>query len=243
MITIKVGIIGCGFISGIYLENLRKKFRTIEIVAVCDIDQEKAEKIAYQYKIPYVYNDPRELAYNSEVEAVLVLTPPESHASLCRMILEAGKHAFCEKPLATNLADGIEVIRLAKEKKLRVGCAPDTFLGAGIQTGKKLLDDGWIGSPIGARCNVIMFGPETWHPNPAFFYKKGAGPMLDWGPYYVSALAYLLGPIKRVTSYSKRTYTQRVATCKERYGEIFNVEVPTFISGILEHENGAISSL
>lgn len=243
MNRVNVGVIGCGVISGIYLKNLKEKFRIANVIAVCDINLEQAEKTARLFDVPYVYNDPKDLVSNSEVEVVLVLTTPQSHAPLCKMALEAGKHVFCEKPLATELRDGIEVVRLAEEKGLRLGCAPETFLGAGIQTSKKLLEDGWIGRLIGARCNVIMFGPETWHPNPAFFYKKGAGPMLDWGPYYISALAYLLGPIKRVVSYSKVTYPQRKAFCKERYGEIFDVEVPTFISGILEHENGAITSL
>ena len=239
----KIGIIGCGNISAVYLKNLREQFEGVEVCAVCDTNRVLAERAAETYHIPYVYDNADELCKNPEIRTIVVLTTPGTHAELCKKALLAGKNAYCEKPLGTDLKAAAEVVQIAREKGLHIGCAPDTYLGAAIQTGHKLIKDGWIGLPIGARCNVIMFGPETWHPNPAFFYKKGAGPVLDWGPYYISALAYLLGPVRRVSSVAKKTYGIRKMTCKERYGQEIEVEVPTYISGILEHESGTVSTI
>jgi predicted dehydrogenase len=240
---VNIGIIGCGNISGIYLKNLTSVFKNTNVVAVCDINEVAARRAAEEYKISKVYSDVKEFLADQDIELVLVLTTPLTHAQLCKAALEAGKHVYCEKPLSIDLESAAEVLALARSKGLRVGCAPDTFLGSGIQTSRKLIEEGWIGKPIGIRCNSIMYGPETWHPNPSFFYKKGAGPMLDLGPYYIACLTYLLDPVKNVKSYAKITHKQRVITSKERYGEIMDVEVPTYVSGLLEFEEDAIGSI
>jgi len=168
---------------------------------------------------------------------------PAVHAKVSLAALRAGKHVHCEKPLAVDLKDGKAVLDLARKQGLLVGCAPDTFLGAGLQTCRKLVDDGWIGRVVGGTAFLMSRGPESWHPNPAFFYQKGAGPMFDMGPYYITALVHLLGPVKRVAAIASRAFEQRTATCKEHFGELLPVDVPTHCAGALEFHSGATVSV
>ncbi|HCE42391.1 MAG TPA: oxidoreductase [Lentisphaeria bacterium] len=233
----KIGIIGCGNISKAYLSN-GPSFNDIEIVACADINMDAAKAKAEEFKIKVMTVD--ELLKSPEIELVVNLTIPAAHAEINLRALNAGKHVHCEKPLAITLADGKKIIDLAKKKKLRVGCAPDTFLGAGLQTSRKIIDDGWIGKPLAGTAFMMGRGPEAWHPNPFFFYQTGAGPMFDLGPYYMTALVHLLGPVKTVSACTQASFPVRIAGCKEHFGAKIKVEVPTHCSGTLEFWNGAM---
>ncbi|MFA4943945.1 MAG: Gfo/Idh/MocA family oxidoreductase [Lentisphaeria bacterium] len=233
----KVGIIGCGNISQAYF-NASRTFPVLEVVACADINLEAARAKAAENKVEALTVE--ELLERPDIEAVINLTIPAAHADVSLRALAAGKHVHGEKPLATSREDGRKILALAKEKGLRVGCAPDTFLGAGLQTCRKLIDDGWIGRPFGGTAFMMGRGPESWHPNPAFFYQRGAGPMFDMGPYYLTALVHLLGPVKSVAACVTKAHAERVATCKEQYGKLLPVEVPTHLSGSLLFHNGAV---
>ncbi|MBN1259686.1 MAG: Gfo/Idh/MocA family oxidoreductase, partial [Anaerolineae bacterium] len=155
----------------------------------------------------------------------------------------AGKHVHSEKPLGVTREEGARIIAAATEKGVLVGCAPDTFLGGGQQTARKILDDGWIGAPVAAAAFFMGHGPEAWHPNPFFFYQQGGGPMLDLGPYYVTALVNLLGPITRVTASARISFPERIATSEAHFGARIPVEVPTHVAGVANFANGAIGTL
>ncbi|WP_027092806.1 Gfo/Idh/MocA family protein [Cohnella thermotolerans] len=237
----KVGMIGCGNISPIYFEAGRK-FDIIEIVACADMDMGRAAARAQEFGVPKACTV-EELLADPEIDIVVNLTIPNAHADVHLKILESGKHAYGEKPLATLLEDGRRVLAVAAEKKLRVGSAPDTFLGGGIQTCRKLVDDGWIGEPIAATAFMMYHGPEIFHPNPDFLYQKGAGPLFDMGPYYLTALINLIGPIRRVTGSARITFPERTVTNPSNYGRKFPVETPTHIAGVLDFANGAVATL
>jgi predicted dehydrogenase len=183
------------------------------------------------------------LLANKDIDLVINLTIPAVHAEVSMQILNAGKHVHCEKPLAVELEDGKAVLELAKKKGLLVGCAPDTFMGAGLQTCRKLLDDGWIGKVTSGTAFMMDSGPESWHPNPGFYYLKGGGPMFDMGPYYITALINLLGPVKRVCAITSQAHTERTATCPEHFAEQLPVEVPTHYSGTLEFHCGTVITI
>lgn len=236
----KVGIIGCGNISQAYF-NASKTFRMLEVTACADLNMDAARAKATENKVKAVTVD--ELLTDPEIGAVINLTIPKAHAEISLRALENGKHVHSEKPLAISREDGKKILALAKKRKLRVGCAPDTFLGAGLQTCRKLVDDNWIGRPVAGTAFMMGHGPEAWHPNPSFFYQKGAGPMFDMGPYYITALIHLLGPVKRVCANTTAAQKERMATCKEHFGEMLKVDVPTHYSGSLEFHNGAIITL
>ncbi len=233
----KVGIIGCGNISQAYFNGL-KMFKFLEISACADINMDAAKAKGEENGVKAVSVD--ELIASKDVDIVVNLTVPKAHAEISLRALEAGKHVHCEKPLALDVEDGRKIVDAAKRKKLRAGCAPDTFLGAGLQTCRKALDDGWIGKPIAGTAFMLGHGPESWHPNPFFFYDKGAGPMFDMGPYYITALVNLLGPVKSVFAVATRSFEERMATCKEHFGEMIPVKVPTHNSGTLVFESGAV---
>lgn len=240
---LKIGMVGVGDISGIYLKNLTQLYKEVELVALCDLVKEKAEKAKEEYHIPKIYDTMYELFADKEIDIVLNLTRPYEHYQVSLEALKAGKHVYSEKPLAATYAEGLELVRIAEEKQLYLGGAPDTFLGAGIQTCRKLIDTGFIGKPIGAAAFMICRGHESWHPDPEFYYKHGGGPMFDMGPYYLTALTNLLGGIRSVTGLARTSFTERTITSKAKVGEKIQVEVPTYTTGILEFENGAIGTL
>ena len=241
MRKVKVGLIGCGNISDIYLKNARDVFQVLDVVACADRTEDKAKEKAKAYGIKAFPID--ELLALKDIDIVLNLTVPSAHLGISMKALENGKHVYSEKPLAAARDEGRIILEKAKEKGLFVGCAPDTFLGGGLQTGRKLLDDGWIGTPFGAISFMIGGGPALSHPNPDFYYKKGAGPMLDMGPYYVTALVSLLGPVKRVTGMATTPFLEKTITGPTRYGQKIKVETPTYVSGTMEFRNGVCANL
>ncbi len=236
-----IGIIGCGNISGIYFTNLIKTFRNTKVVACADIIAERAEQKAAEYGVKACTVD--ELLRNPEIEIIVNLTIPKAHYEICDAALSAGKHVHVEKPLCLNREDGKKLIKKAKEKNLLIGSAPDTFLGAGIQTCRKLIDDGWIGEPVAATAFMLCHGHESWHPDPEFYYQHGGGPMFDMGPYYLTALINLIGPVKKVTGLTNITFPQRTITSEKKYGKVIDVEIPTHIAGLMEFCNGAIGTI
>jgi len=254
----KIGIIGCGNISGIYLQNFYK-FRNLELAALADSDVSRAKAKVEEIKSKYATDwklsgEPKlptagtvkELLANPEIELVVNLTIPKAHAEVALQCLEAGKHTYHEKPFSLNRDEGKKILAAAKAsgaKNLRVGCAPDTFLGAGIQTCRKLIDDGWIGTPIAATAFMTCPGHESWHPDPEFYYQVGGGPMFDMGPYYLTALVNLMGGIKRVTGFARATFPTRTITSAKKYGNTVNVETPTHIATSLEFASGALGTM
>ena len=242
MREIRVGVIGCGNISPIYLKNLTTVFGNLEVRAVADFNAERAAARAKEFAVPNAWSVAR-LLDDPEIDIVLNLTPPPAHAELCSAAIAAGKHVYVEKPLSITLAEGERIVAEAEAKGVRLGCAPDTFLGAGLQTCRKLIDDGRIGEPVGATAFMLNGGPEGWHPDPAFYYKAGGGPMLDMGTYYLTALVSLLGPVSTIVGQTKTAWKERTITSAERYGEKISVEVPTHVSGLLGFASGAAATV
>lgn len=248
----RVGVIGCGQISGIYLETA-KRLKDIEVIACADIVPEAVTFRADMYDIPRRYT-PEQLLSDPEIEIVLNLTNPNAHAAVALQALEAGKSVYGEKPLATTREDARAMLDLAARKGLRVGCAPDTFLGGGIQTCQKLIEDGTIGEPVAAVAFLMHHGPEmaafrpprpesptrqsvTSKP-PGFYYTPGIGPLFDMGPYYLTALAVLIGPYRRVTGSARITWPERPLGNPQ-----FTVQTPSHIAAVLDHANGAVSTI
>ncbi len=237
----KVGVVGCGNISHTYL-RVAQQFPEIEVFAVADMVSELAQERSEQFGVPHVLSTD-ELLNHSEIEIVLNLTPPKAHAPVNKAALLAGKHVYCEKPFGVNREEAREVLQLAQQRGLYIGCAPDTVLGAGIQTCLKLIQDGAIGEPVGAGAFMLCPGHESWHPNPEFYYEVGGGPMLDMGPYYLTALVVLLGTIRRVAGISRITHPTRTITSEAKYGKVIQVETPTHITGAMEFTGGAIATV
>lgn len=235
-----VGIVGTGNISAAYLK-IARELGLFTVKSVTDVDLSRAAQVAAEYGIQAVTLP--EMLADPEIVAVVNLTPPAAHAEVDLAVLNAGKHVYGEKPLAVERADGQAIIDLAKSKNLRVGCAPDTFLGAGLQTARELLDAGTIGRPVSATASFMGYGPESWHPNPAFFYLRGAGPLFDLGPYYLTALVHLLGGVQKVSATATKAHEQRLITSQPRHGELIPVETPTHVSANLTFENGAVATL
>ena len=240
---LKVGMVGVGAISGIYLENLTKTFQEVQLVAVCDLIRERAENAKAKYQIPKLYDTMYELFCDPEIDIVLNLTRPDEHYDVTKAALEAGKHVYTEKPLASTFELGKELFALAEAKGLAIGGAPDTFLGAGIQTCRAVIESGMIGDPIGGAAFMICSGHESWHPDPEFYYKRGGGPMMDMGPYYVTALIHLLGRVDRVTGIAKKTFEERIITSQPHAGEIIKVDVPTYVTGMLQFSSGTVATI
>ena len=241
--TVKIGMVGVGAISGIYLKNLTECFKEIELGAVCDLIRERAEQAQEKYNVPKLYDTMYELFADPEIDIVLNLTRPYEHYGVTIEALKAGKHVYSEKPLAASMEEADEIVKLAQEKGLMLGGAPDTFLGAGIQTCRKLIDDGYIGEPIGAAAFMICRGHESWHPDPAFYYQYGGGPMMDMGPYYITAMVNLLGGVSSVMGVTKSAFPTRTITSQPHCGEEVKVEVPTYVTGIMNFENGATGTI
>ncbi|MBO2945328.1 Gfo/Idh/MocA family oxidoreductase [Paenibacillus sp. F411] len=241
MSKLKTGIIGCGNISGIYMENI-PSFDSLEIVACADLDVERARSQAEKYGIPAACT-PQELLDHPDIDLIINLTIPGAHGDVCLMALEAGKHVYVEKPLTLTLEQGRQVLETAAAKGLYVGGAPDTFLGAGLQTALKLLKDGVIGRPVSATAFMMGRGHEHWHPDPEFYYAKGGGPMFDMGPYYLTALVQLMGPIRTVAGMTSKAFEKRVITSEKKKGAEIPVEIPTHVTGTLAFESGAIATM
>ncbi len=241
MDKVKIGIVGCGNISPTYL-RLAPTFDILEIKAVTDIIPERAEKRAAEYSVEHVYT-PDEMMADPEIEIIVNLTPPLVHAEVALRAVQAGKSVYSEKPMSVFREDAQKILALAAEKGVRVGGAPDTFLGAGLQTCRKLIDDGAIGVPVGATAFMIGHGPERWHPDPEFFYKVGGGPMFDMGPYYLTALVSLLGPVKRVTGSNRISFPEREIGSEPKRGTKIQVEIPTHVTGLLEFESGPVATI
>jgi predicted dehydrogenase len=241
MEPLRIGLIGCGNISGIYFRNL-SRFPETQIVACADLNEARAQEAARQNGIAKALS-PDDLIADPEVEAVLNLTIPAAHFAIAHQAVEAGKHVYNEKPLTVHRADGEALMAAAAAQGVRVGCAPDTFLGAGIQTARAVLDSGAIGEPVGVQGFMIGHGPEGWHPAPEFFYKDGGGPMMDMGPYYLTAFVNLLGPIRRVTGSVRASLPTRTVGSGPLKGHVITVETPTHYVGVLDFANGAIGEI
>ena len=240
MTKLGVGIIGCGNISTSYLK-LAPLFKSLEVKAVADINMDAANARAAEFGVRAETVD--DLLTATDVDVVVNLTIPDVHFAVTKRILEAGKHAYSEKPLVLTLDEGKELRDLAEAKGLRVGSAPDTFLGGAHQLARAQIDAGKIGRIIGGTCHVMSHGMEAWHPNPDFFFKPGGGPVLDLGPYYITNLIQLIGPVKSVTALATATFATRTIGNGDRLGETVPVETPTNIQALLEFENGAVVTL
>ncbi|MDR2102013.1 MAG: Gfo/Idh/MocA family oxidoreductase [Treponema sp.] len=239
----RIGIVGIGKISGIYLKNLTGMFgKRVAVSAVTDLIHERAAKANEDYHIKHI-KDTGELINSPDVDIVLNLTQPLNHYAVALAAVKAGKHVYDEKPLCAEREQALEVLKLAAANKVRVGGAPDTFLGAGIQTCRKLIDDGWIGKPLSATAFMLNHGHEHWHPDPEFYYKKAGGPMFDMGPYYLTALVNLLGPIARVSGSARKGFNQRTISSEPLNGTVIDVDVPTHISGVLDFASGAVGTI
>ena len=243
MRKMRIGFVGVGCISGIYLKNISQLFQEIEVIGVCDLIRERAEKAVAEYHIPKLYEDMYALFDDPDVDIVLNITRPYEHYEVTKQALLHGKHVYSEKPLSPNLDEARELFALAQEKGLYLGGAPDTFMGAGLQTARQLIDNGFIGEPIGARAQLSSRGPENWHPDPEFFYQYGGGPMLDMGPYYVTALINMLGRVKEVSGMAQASYKERPILSEKKYGQIMHVDVPTYVMGQMRFASGAIASV
>ena len=237
----KIGVIGCGNISSIYLQA-DKTFTDIQTVACADLIAERARDQAAAHGIPRACSV-EELLADPEIEIVVNLTIPQAHGEVALRALAAGKSVYNEKPLALTREEGRRILETAAARGLRVGCAPDTFLGGGLQTCRKLIDDGEIGVPVAATAFMLCPGHESWHPNPDFYYQPGGGPMFDMGPYYLTALVTLLGPVKRVVGAARITFPERLITSQPLYGTKIRVNTPTHVVGILEFASGAIGTI
>jgi predicted dehydrogenase len=238
---LRIGIIGCGAISGAYLAGA-KNFSVINIVAVADINRAAAEAKAREFHVPRVCSVD-ELLADPSFELILNLTVPSAHASVALAAIDAGKHTYSEKPLGIDREEGRKILQAAKAKGVRVGCAPDTFLGAGTQTVRKLIDDGAIGRPVAFTAFMMNHGHESWHPNPEFYYQPGGGPMFDMGPYYLTALLFLLGPIRRIQGMASVAVPDRIITSSPKAGTRINVKTPDHVVGNIEFDGGAVGSI
>lgn len=238
---LRVGLVGCGNISDIYIANA-DNIGGYRITACADIDPDRARAKADQHDLPRACTL-EDMLDDPEIDLILNLTPPGAHAQIGLAALEAGKHLYNEKPLAIDLADATRMLDLAERSGLLVGCAPDTILGAGYATCRRLLREGAIGEPVAAVGFMMCKGPELWHPDPAFFYRRGAGPLFDMGPYYLSALVSLFGPIRRVAALNRVTLAERVIVSEPNKGQVIPVETPTHVSATLEFDAGPVATL
>jgi predicted dehydrogenase len=236
--TVRVGLIGCGKISQAYL---RANYPNVAYVACADIDQARAKATAENYRLQAL--PVSELLSDHNVDVVCNLTVPRAHAEISSAALDKGKHVYMEKPLGLDREEGAGLLNVADEKGLAIGCAPDTFLGAGLQTCRRLIDEGRIGVPTAATANMVSHGPEHWHPDPAFFYQRGGGPLFDMGPYYLTALVTLLGPISRVAGASSGVGVDRRVRSGPRTDQILPVDTATHVAGVLEFAGGTLGTI
>jgi len=239
--TTGVGIVGCGNISNVYAAKL-SALPFVDLVACADVLPDRAKALAEKHGVPKVLT-PDALIADDDVQVVVNLTIPQAHCAVSLQAVAAGKSVFSEKPLGLTLEEGLALGRAAAEAGVRVGCAPDTFLGAGLQTCRKLVDDGAIGEPVAASGFMLSPGPEGWHPGPQIFYQRGAGPLFDMGPYYLTALVHLLGPARRVSGSARITRAQREIGSEPLRGQLMDVEVPTHVASVIDFASGPVASL
>lgn len=238
--TLGVGIIGCGNISAAYMK-LSPLFRGIEVRACADVNPEAAKARAEEFKLRQETVDG--LLASDDIDIIVNLTIPSAHYEISRRAIEAGKHVYSEKPFVLSVEEGQALAKAAEEKGVRVGSAPDTFLGGAHQLARHIVDSGQIGKIVSGTCHVMSHGMEHWHPNPDFFFLPGAGPVLDVGPYYITNLIQLIGPVKRVGALSSIPAKERTILSEPRKGEKIPVETPTTIHAVMEFESGAIITL
>lgn len=238
--SVNVGLIGTGNIAPRYAHH-SARFDNVNVVSCADLSLERAEQFAAEHGLKAQTID--DLLADPDIDIIVNLTIPKAHKSVSLSILEAGKHVYSEKPLGLSTEESAEIIALANAKGLRVGCAPDTVLGGGIQTCRKLIDEGQIGRPVAAVAFMGYRGPDMWHPNPSFFFEVGGGPVLDMGPYYITALVNLLGPAKRVSASAQKSFTERVAGHEAVRGQKLPVEVNTHVAGTIDFVNGAVATV
>jgi predicted dehydrogenase len=241
MNAVRVGIIGCGQISPEYLSGL-KPFDVVDVIACADLDGDRARALADESGVARACS-PRELLEDPDVELVVNLTPPVAHATVSLEAIAAGKHVYSEKPLAVTVSEARAVLAAARDRGLLVGCAPDTFLGASLQTARKLIDDGAIGTPIAASAFLCEADHHEWHGDPRYLFASGGGPMLDTAPYYVTALIALLGPVRRVAGMAGSAPRERAITRGALRGTPIPVQVETHVAGTLELASGAIATM
>ncbi len=235
-----VGIVGCGVISRNYAEHA-PAFGSFEIVACADVIRENAVKLAEENGFAVASID--ELLADPQIHIVLNLTPSGEHAAVTRAALEAGKHVYTEKPLAIDVPEGRELLALADSLGLRIGCAPDIFLGSAYQAARAAIDEGLIGEPLAVSAAMLVGGADSWHPNPQQFFSDGAGPLLDMGPYYLTAIVALLGPIRRVAGFTSMRKAERVIAVGPNAGQSFPVTTPTHASATMELDGGVTANL
>jgi predicted dehydrogenase len=240
-VPVRVGIVGCGAISAQYLKTLHR-LESLHLVAVTDLDVRRARKVAASspgvraLEVEALLQDP-------DVDLVLNLTTPAAHSDVALSAIRHGKDVYGEKPLATTTAAGCAMLEAAGQAGVRLGCAPDTVLGTGLQTARKALDDDVLGRPIAATATMVTPGHERWHPDPDFYYLPGGGPVFDMGPYYISALVTLLGPVQRVLGASSRSRDTRTIASGPRQGQHVPVSVETHVTGVLQHASGVLTTL
>lgn len=237
---LRVGVVGCGIIGKQYVRDAGA-YDSWRPVACADLDAERADAFAAEFGLHAEPVD--ELIADPDVDLVLNLTPPAAHAPVVRAALGAGKHVYTEKPLATTTADGRELVAEAAERRLRLGCAPDTFLGGAYEAARRLVADNAIGTPLGAAATMLVGGPEPWHPNAEMFYRTGGGPLLDIAPYYLTALVSLLGPIEAVAGFTETPTPERTLGVGPRAGQVVAVEVPTHAAAVLRFAGGTVATL
>jgi len=237
----RIGLLGVGKISGAYFHGI-SMFPGLKITACADQDAARARTVAAEHGIRAA-ESVEALLHDHDVDLIVNLTIPAAHAELNIQALEAGKHVYVEKPLAVHVAEGAASVQAAARSRKIFGCAPDTFLGSGQQTVRSALDAGKIGTPFAATAFMTCRGHETWHPSPEFYYQPGGGPMMDMGPYYLTALVNLFGPIRRIAGVGCKAFQERTITSQPLHGKVMEVGVNTHITGIAEFENGVITTL
>ncbi len=238
---IQVGVIGCGTISAIYLKN-RAWFDTFEVAACADLDMDRARARAEEFGVPRACTV-AELLDDPTITVVINLTVPQAHATVALAAVRAGKSVYNEKPLTLSREEGQLLLDEARAAGVRVGCAPDTFLGAGLQTCRQLIDEGKIGQPVAATAFLASHGPEGWHPNPDFYYQVGGGPLFDMAPYYLTAMINLLGPVRRVSGSARASFPTRTIGSEPLKGTTITVNTPTHIATTLDFAAGAIGTM
>jgi predicted dehydrogenase len=237
---LNIGVIGVGTISAQYFASF-PNLPGLKLLAVADVNEARAAEVAAEQGVEALSVD--ELLADPRIDAVLNLTIPAAHVAIGTRALEAGKHVFAEKPLALDTEEARPMLELARDRGLRVGSAPDTVLGTGIQTAREVLDAGTIGEPVAASVQWASAGHELWHPAPVFYYQPGGGPLFDMAPYYLTSLVTLFGPVVRVSGIATRSNRERTIATGPQAGTAIPVDVETHVSAILEHASGVTATV